>query len=227
MSETLFAVADGMGGHTLGDVAAQYTIDALAAIEDDLNSYVNIEDRKSAIKIALIEAADTICRHIDGSISQTTTTTLLNFGRAAGTTVAGLHLSDQPLIFYVGDSRVYLYRDRTLTRLTHDHSLVQEMVDAGEITAEEAHTHPRRNIITRAIGTYGPPAVDFVEADLRPGDFVFLCSDGLSDELSDMEMTQIMRDAIDMNDAVNQLVSEALSAGGRDNISVVLAQIGD
>lgn len=225
-SERLFVVADGMGGHTLGDVAAQCAIDAVAAIEQDLDSY-SVEDRKSAIKIALIEAADQICRHLDGVLPGSTETRILNFGQAAGTTVAGLHLGERPLAFHVGDSRVYLYRDQELSRLTRDHSLVQEMVDAGEITDDEAHTHPRRSIITRAIGTYGPPAVDFAEVDLKVGDFVILCSDGLTDELTDAEMTRILRDAIDMDEAINRLVSEALASGGRDNISIVLAHIGE
>ena len=225
-SERLFAVADGMGGHTLGDVAAQCAIDSVSAIEKDLDSYTNLDDRKSAIKIALIEAADKICRHIDGSVSGTQSR-ILNFGRSAGTTIAGVHLGDRALVFHVGDSRVYLYRDGELTRLTRDHSLVQEMIDAGEITSEEGHAHPRRHIITRAIGTHGPPEVDFVEVALHTGDVVLLCSDGLSDELLDIDIADILREAVDQYEGVNRLLAEALDAGGHDNISIVLALIGE
>ncbi|WP_164712457.1 PP2C family protein-serine/threonine phosphatase [Trueperella bialowiezensis] len=233
-SQRLLAVADGMGGHTLGDVAAQYAIDGLAAIAGELDVIGDLGEREQAVQRALTEVADKICRHLEGRGSGNTVTRILNFSRAAGTTLSALHLGATPLVFHVGDSRAYRYRAGQLLRVTHDHSLVQEMLDAGEITPEEAHNHPRRNIITRAIGTYGPPAVEFTAVDLVPGDVVLLCSDGLSDELDDAEILRLMNadflgnDAeahVSVEDLAEHLVEAALDAGGHDNISVVVAEI--
>lgn len=215
----LFAVADGMGGHALGDVAAQYAVDMLAEVEGDLEG-----GAEGVISEALARAAEAITVHVEGEFLDTQTS-LLDLGPAAGTTVAGVYLGEVPLVFHVGDSRVYRYRDGDLERLTHDHSMVQEMVDAGQITDYEAHVHPQKNIITRAVGTYGRPDVEFRRVALHDGDFVLCCTDGLHDELTDYEIAMILAKAVNMDEAVHLLRDEALAAGGHDNVTIVLAQV--
>ncbi|WP_311777578.1 PP2C family protein-serine/threonine phosphatase [Trueperella abortisuis] len=220
-----FGVADGMGGHTLGDVAAQYAVDMLGGALGDLERASGEAEEEAVISAALARAATSITEHVDGEFLNTQTL-VADIGPTAGTTVAGVYLGRAPLIFHVGDSRVYRYRDGDLRRLTRDHSLVQEMVDAGQITDAEAHVHPQKNIITRAVGTYGPPEVDFSPAMLAEGDFVLCCTDGLHDELTDYEIAMILLKAVNMDEAVHLLRDEALAAGGHDNVTIVLAHMG-
>lgn len=224
VSDQLFVIADGMGGHSLGDAAAEFVVDALASTTDELET-ADFETRKSTITEALTEAARAIERHVDSVYNSEGSKQILDFGHAAGSTVVGLHLGEKPLVFHVGDSRLYRYRDGILTRLTRDHSLVQEMVDMCEIFEQDAHNHPHRNIITRAIGTYGPPDVEFSEVELRAGDLVMLCSDGLSDELLDERMEGIFRTTHGVEQVAKELLSAALDEGGKDNISIVLIEI--
>ncbi|WP_461004171.1 PP2C family protein-serine/threonine phosphatase [Trueperella pyogenes] len=222
-TEHLFMVADGMGGHALGDVAAQCAVTAIDEALADLESATDTGEEQTIITLALMNAADAITRHVDGTLR---TASACDGGTSAGTTVAGVFLGIDPLVFHVGDSRVYRYHGGSLTRLTRDHSLVQEMVDAGELTDEQAHLHPRKNIITRAVGTYGPPRVTFARPQLAAGDYVLACTDGLHDELTDEEMTEILRHASDVDEAVRLLRDAVLAVGGRDNVTIVLAQIG-
>ncbi|MDO5025870.1 MAG: protein phosphatase 2C domain-containing protein [Trueperella sp.] len=145
----------------------------------------------------------------------------------AGSTVAGVVLGPQPFAFHVGDSRVYRWRGDELYQVTRDHSLVQMMVDDGLLTAEEAHFHPRRNIITRAIGTYGTPVVEFTPLELATDDLLLICSDGLSDELTQNELKDqlIAHAGGKVANLVTDLTDCALAAGGHDNITVIALQI--
>lgn len=147
----------------------------------------------------------------------------------AGSTVAGVVIGSQPFAFHVGDSRVYRWRGTELHLMTRDHSLVQMMVDDGLLTAEEAHFHPRRNIITRAIGTYDTPVVEFTPLELVDGDLLLICSDGLSDELTKKELNDqlIVHAGGKVENLVADLTKCALDAGGHDNISVIALQISD
>lgn len=250
-SGNLFAIADGMGGQSRGDRAAECVTEALEDAEPALRGELTQTETTDLIRDALIDASRCICDMVDGDLDATTATKILHRGAAAGSTVAGIHLGEIPVVFHVGDSRVYRYRAPapresqavdpegesesgasavgTLTRLTHDHSLVQEMVDDGLLDETEAHFHPRRNIITRAVGTYGPPDVEFTTVDLEVGDIVLMCSDGLSDELLDNEIAMILSETLDesLESAAYALRDMAISAGGHDNISIVLIEIGD
>lgn len=227
----IMAVADGMGGHTLGDQAAEFVVDALDTEVSDLPvNGANLAQMSKRIKSALANAADQIS-HLGGTDAATNLGTVKPF--VAGSTVAGLAFADLPVAFHVGDSRVYRYRQHAggseFIRVTRDHSVVQRMVDAGELTDAEAHVHPKKNIITRAIGTYGEPQVEFTTLDLEVGDIVLICSDGLSDEVEDLEIHAIIDDTI--ADGVQMtayaLRDVAIASGGRDNITVVLVEIGD
>ena len=201
----LWIVADGMGGAAAGDVASMLavsTIQARFAAGGDLVSATR--GAHDAILSAPAEGR----------------------GKAGmGATVVALTIGNGGYeIVWVGDSRAYLLRDGVLSELTHDHSLVQDMVDRGEITAEEARQHPQRNVITQALGGLGiaAPVPDRVNGDLRPGDVFLLCTDGLNGELGSQQIELLVKHAKGPHDAARKLVEAALKAGGRDNVTAVV-----
>ena len=144
-----------------------------------------------------------------------------------GTTVTAAYLDeDAVVIAHVGDSRAYLLRDGELTRLTEDHSLVEELLRGGKLTEEEALDHPQRSVITRALGLEPIVEIDTWTYPVRPGDVVLLCSDGLTDMLPEQQIEETLVDAPDLSTAADRLIDEANEAGGRDNITVVLFRVG-
>lgn len=228
LTQHIFAVADGMGGRAAGDKAAQIVVDCLADIPQLAHADASA-DIQHTIRDAIEDAAVAIGRMIDDEWSVRAHTGDVGLPPASGSTVAGFYLADVPAAFHVGDSRVYVMRDGNLTLITRDHTFVQQLVDAGEITSEEAHVHPRKNVITRAIGTFSAPDVEFTTMDLRAGDVVLICSDGLTDELMDVEIQDILATTLSagLDSAANALRDSAIFAGGHDNITVVLVAIGD
>jgi serine/threonine protein phosphatase PrpC len=199
----LWAVADGMGGHSAGDVAATIVVRALAGLTS----------AAAPISADTIEAA---LQQANRAIGATDTGS-----GVSGSTIAGLHIDrDTFHVFWAGDSRVYRYRDGVLTQLSHDHSLVQELVDAQALPAESAASHPRANVITRALGVGPVVELECRTGTLQHGDRFLLCSDGLSGQLSDASMSDLLTSPID--EAARALVEAALAAGGHDNLSVVL-----
>lgn len=219
--ECVFVVADGMGGHERGDVASRT---AVAVFEEQLPPGVA---PTPARVLDTIERANIAVRSLSEMGEEGR--------RVAGTTVTGIALvdvgeADRPywMAFNIGDSRVYTWDGRTLEQLTVDHSAVQELVDAGEITAEQAADHPERNVITRALG-----AEDAVDADVwlipAAGVQTFLiCSDGLSKELSDSAIAREIAGADGRSPAAlsiaARLVAAAIENGGRDNVSVIVVE---
>ena len=145
-----------------------------------------------------------------------------------GTTLTAAYLDDSQLaIAHVGDSRAYLFRDGSLTRLTQDHSLVDELVRRGKLTEEEAAEHPQRSIITRALGPEPDVDVDTWTYPVRAGDLLLLCSDGLTSMISEERVGQILARSGELEGAAQALINEANQAGGRDNITVVLVRLED
>ena len=145
-----------------------------------------------------------------------------------GTTLTAVYLDDADLaVAHVGDSRAYLFRDGKLTRLTQDHSLVEELVRAGKLTEEQAAEHPQRSIITRALGVEPQVEVDTWTYPARAGDVVLLCSDGLTSMISEEQIAAILAEESDLDRAGERLIDEANAAGGRDNITVVLFRLED
>jgi protein phosphatase len=208
----LLVVADGMGGHRAGDVASRIAVSTIYA---RLRAAPLSADPGESLASALAEANRAIYQE---SLAREAL-------RGMGTTVAAAVARGRAAwIAHAGDSRVYLYAAGSLTPLTEDHSMVAEMVRRGEISSEEAR-RPLRNVVTRCLGT-GPQ----VEADLRAvtwgrGDILLVCSDGLTGMLEDRQIADILRAGRDDLDAVcGALIDAANAAGGRDNISVVLAQ---
>src|SRR3984957_8297838 len=140
-----------------------------------------------------------------------------------GTTVTAAYLDeDSVALAHVGDSRAYLLRDGELSRLTEDHSLVEELLRGGKLTEEEALEHPQRSVITRALGIEPIVEIDTWTYPVRPGDVVLLCSDGLTSMLSEQQVQQVLVETPDLAAAGDRLIAEANAAGGRDNITVVL-----
>lgn len=208
----VFAVADGMGGASGGEVAARMATEAVAAVE------ANSKDIEQALK----EAASRANAEIWGYASQDPSRV------GMGTTLTMLVVgTDDVSIAHVGDSRTYILRDGKLRLLTRDHSLVEELRRQGTISQEEAESHPQRSIITRALGPAPEVEIDSFTHAARDGDTYLLCSDGLTTMVSDARIEEIMRDSRTVDDAAGALVSEANSNGGRDNITVVLVRIGD
>jgi protein phosphatase len=206
---TLFAVADGMGGHRGGEVASWTAIEALrAAVAHGKPVHEAITTANTAV---LEKAAD----EPELAGMGTTMTVLVPAGPAS------------LLIGHVGDSRAYLLRGDVMQRVTEDHSLVEELVREGRLTAEQAESHPQRAIITRALGVDDDVEVDLYTITVRDGDRVVLCSDGLTTMVRDRDVERIARGEQDPQRAAEALVDAANAAGGEDNITVVVVDVSE
>jgi len=205
----LFLVADGMGGQPAGDQASKLVIAELTGLAQPIS--------RPALEAGIRRANDR----------------LLAEGRqdpdryGMGTTLSGLAVldTDQWAVLNVGDSRVYRYADGRLAQLTVDHSAVQALVDAGLLDPRAALRHPRRNVVTRSLGTQPPPVPDIALRDPVLGERFLICSDGLTNELSDAEIGSLLAGAEDPQQAADQLVEQAVLAGGRDNVTVIVVQL--
>lgn len=204
----LIAVADGVGGAAGGEVASAVTITALKSLDSD-----TITDPEAALRAAA-EDADTSIRETvardPGLVGMSTTLTVI------------LATEDQVTLAHIGDSRAYLLRGGVLSQLTHDHTLVQSLIDDGQITEEEALTHPRRSWIMRALDGRGQPDLDLTPLDVQPGDRYLVCSDGLSSYVSEADIAAGLA-GDDPQIAAHRLTDLALQAGGPDNITCVVA----
>ena len=203
------AVSDGMGGHQAGEVASRLAVDTLREM-----LLSNHSDPEAALSSAFIEANKIV--HNRASMNDEM------YGMGC-TLVAAILQPERFIAANIGDSRLYHFDGRQLRQVTHDHSFVAELVRRGAITPEEAKTHPRRNLITRAIGTEMRVFADIFSCDWEKGDMVLLCSDGLCGVLDDAEMAAYLRNCTDLDATCSALIQRALSAGSRDNITVVLA----
>lgn len=212
LGEALVAVADGMGGHAAGEVASEMSLKLL--IESLAGESAPSED---ALRRAFARANAGVFREASAKPEY----------RGMGTTlVAALFAGGDMIIGNVGDSRMYLRRDGKLERITKDHSWVGEMVAAGALTEEQAARHPRRNILTRALGVGASVEADIGRLRLRRGDRIMLCSDGLHGMVDDKTISEIMgARSLDLKKAVSELIRLANKAGGTDNITVALARI--
>lgn len=212
LGEALVAVADGMGGHAAGEVASEMSLKLL--IESLAGESAPSED---ALRRAFARANAGVFREASAKPEY----------RGMGTTlVAALFAGGDMIIGNVGDSRMYLRRDGKLERITKDHSWVGEMVAAGALTEEQAARHPRRNILTRALGVGASVEADIGRLKLRRGDRIMLCSDGLHGMVDDKTISEIMgARSLDLKKAARELIDLANKAGGTDNITVALARI--
>ena len=213
----IFAVADGMGGHSAGDVASKAVVTRLAAAADaavEAGETISAEAINAALGLAVADM-----KSGEGVTDQGTGTTV--------TGVAVTIVSDAPSLisFNIGDSRVYQLTGGVLEQVTVDHSVVQELVDAGRITREEADVHPHGNVITRAVGFHEPPVPDYRILPLSPGQRILVCSDGLTKELTAYGIRHFLMSNPKPDDAVAALVTAALENGGRDNVTAIVLDI--
>lgn len=219
-------VADGMGGHASGEVASKLAVDTVVAyfhstsemqpltwpfkVDRDIRAEVN--RMVTSIMLANVEIHEKAAR--DASC------------KGMGTTIDAINfLDDTVIIGHVGDSRVYRYRDGELTQITEDHSLINDYIKMKRVTVEEAENWPHKNVIVRALGMKDTVQVDIVTETCRVGDCYLLCSDGLTDMLSDPQVAHMIQMQRDLDTAVDKLVEAANEEGGVDNISVVLARL--
>ncbi|HZG58381.1 Stp1/IreP family PP2C-type Ser/Thr phosphatase [Paenibacillus sp.] len=210
---TLAIVADGMGGHQAGDTASQITIELVEASLRGIDVALD-EDERAARLVDAIRAANAKVYEIASGKEHY---------RGMGTTItAALVDANRVLIGHIGDSRAYYIHRNEISQITEDHTLVNELVKTGQLTREEAASHPRRNVITRALGTEFDVEVDVSRLPWAPGDVLLLCSDGLSNLISEAELTRTVRGEGTLDEKAERLVASALDAGGDDNITVVL-----
>ena len=205
----LFAVADGMGGHQAGEVASATAIDALRG---------GLQDGR-LIDEAIVDANTAVVERASGDPAL----------RGMGTTLTAAVLGDDQVLVigHVGDSRAYLLRDGELGQLTVDHSVVAELIAAGQLTEAEAEIDPRRAMVTRALGIDVDVEVDVITVDLALGDRLLFCSDGLTTMLRDDAIADVLRSEADRSRAAQELVEAANEAGGTDNITVLLVDVVD
>ncbi|KAE8764530.1 PP2C family protein-serine/threonine phosphatase [Georgenia thermotolerans] len=214
----VFVVADGMGGHARGDMASRTVVAALR----------ELAERAEPIGRSDVEdALDRAAQEIRATMAADTATPFAGPESVAGTTVAGAVRTERDgvahwLVLNVGDSRVYRFAEGELRQVSVDHSLVQEMVDAGTLSPAAARTHPRRNVITRAVGTSDEVEVDFWLLPIEPGERLLLCTDGLIGELEDTEIAEVLANEPDPSRAAEELLRRAVTGGANDNVTVVV-----
>lgn len=212
----LFVVADGMGGHVAGEIASQ-----LAATT--VSNYITENLGNSSLEVLLEKAIN----QANTSVYQLAQSKEDFSGM--GTTVTAVYVDGDDLYWgHVGDSRIYLIRNREMQQITNDHSLVFELVQSGNITKEEAKTHPKRNMLTRAVGTSCLIKIDTGVIKWQPEDIILMCTDGLTNMVSEQEINNLIHNPQgDFNSILENLIAQAKNAGGFDNITTILLKNGD
>ena len=205
----LFAVADGMGGHAAGEVASEIAVRVLSELAPEHPDGEALGRAIEEANRAVIQAAR------EGRGRQ-----------GMGTTMTAAMLEGERLVIaQVGDSRAYLLHQGKLQQLTRDHSLMADMIEAGQLTPEEARTHPQRSVITRALGSDAHLHPYIYEINVETGDRLLICSDGLSGMIFDDQIENTLRRVQDPQRCASQLVNEAIAAGGHDNVTVIVADV--
>lgn len=209
-------LADGMGGHLAGEVASEMAIEVIASHLGASDKALSRPSPEELLQAAVSDANGAIYRQAQDD---------MRYHNMGTTVVAVLVQQGQLYCAHVGDSRLYRFNHEGLAQLTHDHSLVQELVDEGMLSSEEAAGSVHKNVITRALGLEGTVAVDLLQLPVSAGDILLLCSDGLSDPLGDSGLRRLLDDG-DLSALATALVNEANAKGGADNISLILIRIG-
>ena len=213
---TLAILADGMGGHQAGDVASKMAVEGIG--EKEQETTLTSPQKACSWFVAAIQNANEAVYNLGQEKIEL---------QGMGTTIVCVAVFEEEFaLAHVGDSRMYLVRDHEITQLTEDHSLVNELVRSGEITKEMAATHPRRNVLTRSVGMPGSVEVDIASHFYKAGDYLLLASDGLTNMLADDVIKWIIDEPITLDEKVAKLISGANDAGGADNITVLLIEIG-
>ena len=211
VQDPVFAVCDGVGGHAAGEVASAIAVRTISQLAPDTADDARLGAAVDEANSAIISAAQS-GQGRDG-MGCTASAVVIDGSRMA--------------VAHVGDSRVYLLSGGVLVRITHDHSYVEELVDAGEITADEARVHPSRSIITRALGSDPDMYADHFTLDVHAGDRIIICSDGLSSMVPDAKIESVAISCATPQAAADTLVSAALEGGGHDNVTVIVVDVED
>lgn len=207
----LFLVADGMGGHAAGEYASRFTVEKLVE---------KIKESSQTEPVALMKEA---VEQVNAMLLAEANADRAKAGMGT-TIVAATVIGERLYAANVGDSRLYVINEESITQITRDHSLVEEMVRLGEMNKEDAKDHPDKNIITRAIGVMPEVAPDFFEISLKDQDMILMCSDGLTNMINDIDIKKIVLGQRDIVEKAEKLVETANQNGGRDNITVVLVE---
>ena len=215
-AENLYLVADGMGGCNAGEVASSSAIEAFLAYFWKEMKHAENDDMPDLLTGAIGAANQAVYEKSNSA---------REYAEMGTTIVAAAVRENRLYVAHVGDSRAYLCRKKELTLLTMDHSYVMELVKLGSITRDEAATHPKRNVITRAIGIRDEVEADTTIHAVKPGDLLLLCSDGLSGMLKDEEIGKILSRRSPLEQKASLLIEEANRRGGHDNISLILVEI--
>jgi len=209
----LLVVADGMGGHLAGEIASQMAVQVFNHRIGVIDGFMNPRD---LLKNSALEANQEILRHANSHPGC----------EGMGTTLtAALVQHNRFFLVHVGDSRAYLIRPGMIRRITADHSVVEELLRWGAISEEEALHHPYRNILTRALGTEATVKLDLLEETFHHGDYLLLCTDGLTNLVTDQEIYDAVEGSLSLQMTLDKLIELALSRGGYDNVTVVLTQL--
>jgi len=213
----VFLVADGMGGHNGGEIASSMLTEYIKnKILDNPERLQAQDERESFIKEIIHDANKIIF------LKSKEETDLSGMG----TTITMAVLLDSEVLFaHAGDSRAYIIRESEIIKVTEDHSYVQELVNSGQISSEEAEIHPKRNMITRAIGTEDDIEIDFYLHSIQSGDYIVLCSDGLTNMVEQNEIIDILHRQCSVENKVTELINLANDRGGTDNITVIVLSI--
>lgn len=214
----VLAVSDGMGGALAGEVASQMAVEVVSDLLHQLQAHEKYSQLKfyEQLRVAIEQANSAI--HLESIVNPEC--------KGMGATFTAVAISGEQAYFaQVGDSRAHLIRQDKITRITKDQSVVQQLIDLGQITEEEALTHPRRNYILQALGAAHEVEVVVNAVELCANDFLLLCSDGLSGKVAEAEMSQIVMQSADLPSACEQLIKLANERGGEDNITILLVQI--
>lgn len=213
----LGVLADGMGGYNAGEIASGM---ATAFIKSELSRWLseagpqaNVGEVRRAIEICVDNANLSIFNAANSNA---------HYSGMGTTLVVGIFLGYKLILGHIGDSRCYRWRDHALVQITKDHSLLQEQIDAGFLTPEQAAISPNKNLVTRALGVEEDVLLELHEHDVEMGDIYLMCSDGLSDMMDDLAIARILENGSSLEQMAGELVSLANEHGGRDNISVLL-----
>ncbi len=210
----LYIVADGMGGHKAGDKASSYAVTRFVELSKktgDMHPFMAMNQLLSQVNEELYRIS----------------TQQEEYAGMGTTFVAATVKDDTAYIMNVGDSRLYFFDGEEIRQITMDHSLVEELVRAGQLSPEEGKNHPQKNIITKAVGVYDSLQPDFFKIPIKKKQSILLCSDGLSNMVDDINLRDILSEDCSLEDKVEKCKSEALFFGGNDNIAVIIAEMED
>lgn len=213
--DRLAIVADGMGGHNAGDIASRLAIETMKSLWAEIKEIQTASQAESWLETAILQSNEKVLEHSK------------DFPECSGmgtTLVAAICTASFCTIANIGDSRGYLLSESGLAQVTEDHSLVNELVKSGEITKEDAENHPRKNVLTRALGTERGIIADYYTIMFEQGDSLLLCSDGLSNKLAQQEMQRILEAELSIEEKAESLIRIANENGGEDNITLVILE---